>query len=172
MNDVDFSKFEVQLYVAISYKFLFRLFGMKSDPHSNPLHRHNGAALDPPYTPPRFTGTEPTVEIKGAKIYTGGCHCGAVTLAFKSKPLPKVSQSESGVLSCDCSICTRVCTLISYEPYLITKPCIIATLTTPRTAQSTPTQRSHKSPSPVRRTSPPISSETSTAHTSSARLAA
>jgi hypothetical protein len=82
---------------------------MKSGTHSNRINRYKGDALDPPYTPPKFTGTEPTIEIEGAKIYNGGCHCGAVTLAFKTKPLPEVSQSEPGVRECDCSICSRVC---------------------------------------------------------------
>jgi hypothetical protein len=41
---------------------------------------------------------------EGEKVYTGGCHCGNVTLAFRTKPLPEVE----GIKQCDCSICTHV----------------------------------------------------------------
>jgi hypothetical protein len=42
-------------------------------------------------------------EEEGLKTYTGGCHCGAVKVAFKAKPL-----EETGVVVDDCSICQRV----------------------------------------------------------------
>lgn len=37
------------------------------------------------------------------KLYTGGCHCGAVTLAVKLGPLSEVEIKED-----NCSICQRV----------------------------------------------------------------
>ncbi|KAI0380559.1 Mss4-like protein [Hypomontagnella monticulosa] len=63
------------------------------------------SASPPEWTPPKFTGTEPQVEIEGAKMYTGGCHCGAVTLALKSKPID--STYDAPLVECDCSICCR-----------------------------------------------------------------
>ncbi|KAI1651608.1 Mss4-like protein [Daldinia loculata] len=62
-------------------------------------------ATPPAWSPPKFDGQEPPAEIEGAKIYTGGCHCGAVTLALKSKPID--STYEGLIMECDCSICTR-----------------------------------------------------------------
>ncbi|KAI1480066.1 hypothetical protein F4774DRAFT_379541 [Daldinia eschscholtzii] len=62
-------------------------------------------ATPPPWSPPKFTGPEPPAEIEGANIHTGGCHCGAVTLAIKSKPID--STYDGLVMECDCSICTR-----------------------------------------------------------------
>ncbi|KAI1467684.1 uncharacterized protein F4812DRAFT_430495 [Daldinia caldariorum] len=62
-------------------------------------------ATPPPWTPPEFTGPEPPAEIEGARIYTGSCHCGAVTLAVKSKPID--GTYDGLVIECDCSICTR-----------------------------------------------------------------
>lgn len=60
----------------------------------------------PTWSPPKFTGSEPRVEIENGQLYTGGCHCGAITLALKSKPID--SSYEANLLECDCSICTRV----------------------------------------------------------------
>lgn len=59
---------------------------------------------------PTYTGPEPTAEIEGAKIYHGSCHCGAVTIAVKSKDFHKDpdATSEKGLFSCGCSICARV----------------------------------------------------------------
>ncbi|KAI1090966.1 hypothetical protein F5B19DRAFT_296257 [Rostrohypoxylon terebratum] len=59
----------------------------------------------PTWTPPRFTSDPPLAEIENGKVYTGGCHCGAITLALKSKPID--STYEADLLECDCSICTR-----------------------------------------------------------------
>ncbi|KAI1456347.1 Mss4-like protein [Annulohypoxylon moriforme] len=57
------------------------------------------------WSPPGFTGSEPPADIENAKVYTGGCHCGAITLALKSKPIN--STYKANLLECDCSICTR-----------------------------------------------------------------
>jgi hypothetical protein len=62
------------------------------------------------YSPPPFTGKFPSAEIEGSKLYTGGCHCGAVTLAVKTKPLPTVQIKED-----NCSNCVRVCFSLSKE---------------------------------------------------------
>jgi hypothetical protein len=40
---------------------------------------------------------------EGSKLYTGGCHCGAVTIALNDKPLPESKLEED-----NCSICARV----------------------------------------------------------------
>ncbi|KAI1504498.1 glutathione-dependent formaldehyde-activating enzyme [Biscogniauxia marginata] len=65
----------------------------------------DGASVPPAYTPPGFKGRNPPADIEGGKIYTGSCHCGAVTLALKSKPID--STYEGKVVECDCSICNR-----------------------------------------------------------------
>jgi len=66
----------------------------------------DGSVLPPQYEVPKFTGSEPTPDIEGAdKLYTGSCHCGAVTLAFKSKPIDETFDGP--IIECNCSICTR-----------------------------------------------------------------
>jgi hypothetical protein len=62
---------------------------------------YDGAAVGDKYEPPAYTGPEPTVEIEGAKLYTGSCHCGAVTVALKSKPIEELPM----IRECTCSIC-------------------------------------------------------------------
>ncbi|RYP78600.1 hypothetical protein DL769_003161 [Monosporascus sp. CRB-8-3] len=49
----------------------------------------DGASLPPAYEPPAYTGPEPKAEVEGGKLYTGSCHCGAVRVAVKTKPLDK-----------------------------------------------------------------------------------
>lgn len=75
------------------------------------VNQYKGADLEPAYMPLKFTGPEPTAEIEGAKIYTGGCHCGAVTIALKTKPLPELAD---GIKECNCSICARKATIFVY----------------------------------------------------------
>ncbi|KAI0535044.1 glutathione-dependent formaldehyde-activating enzyme [Xylaria digitata] len=71
-----------------------------------PLKKFDGASsLKPAYEPPQFTGPEPSAEIEGGKLYTGSCHCGAVTLALKSKSLDKDFAEK--IAECDCSNCIR-----------------------------------------------------------------
>ncbi|KAF2971750.1 hypothetical protein GQX73_g1852 [Xylaria multiplex] len=71
-----------------------------------PLKKFDGASsLKPVYEPPQFTGSEPAAEIEGAKLYTGSCHCGAVTLALKSKSLDK--DFTERIAECDCSNCIK-----------------------------------------------------------------
>ncbi|KAI8963813.1 glutathione-dependent formaldehyde-activating enzyme [Daldinia sp. FL1419] len=59
-----------------------------------------------PYKVPQFTGPEPKAVIEGAKVYTGSCHCGAVKVAVKTKPLDK--SSTETIMECNCSICNRM----------------------------------------------------------------
>ncbi|KAI1401311.1 Mss4-like protein [Hypoxylon fuscum] len=54
---------------------------------------------------PKFNGREPSAKIDGAKLHTGGCHCGAITVALKSKPLDRTYANP--LIDCDCSICSR-----------------------------------------------------------------
>lgn len=64
------------------------------------------ASVGTPYEAAEHKGPLPTAEIDGGKLYTGGCHCGAVTVAVVS-PLLDGSNDEKG-LECNCSICVRV----------------------------------------------------------------
>ncbi|KAI2624252.1 glutathione-dependent formaldehyde-activating enzyme [Hypoxylon sp. NC1633] len=66
----------------------------------------DGKAYGTPYEPVQFTGPEPKAAIEGGKLYTGSCHCGAVKLALKSKPLDKTFTER--VVECNCSICNRL----------------------------------------------------------------
>ncbi|KAF3061925.1 hypothetical protein GL218_04093 [Daldinia childiae] len=59
-----------------------------------------------PYKTPKFTGPEPKAVIEGGKVYTGSCHCGAVKVALKTKPLDKTSTET--IMECNCSICNRM----------------------------------------------------------------
>lgn len=66
---------------------------------------YDGLSMLPAYVPPEVPLGNLTVDSgdKNTKIYTGNCHCGAVKIAIKSKPLPEVEVKED-----DCSICRRV----------------------------------------------------------------
>lgn len=81
-------------------------------PSNSQSYRFDGVSLELPYFHPKFTGSEPTPEIEGFKLYTGACHCGAVTLAVKARPFPIKGQPAPEVSEyiqeCKCSICIRV----------------------------------------------------------------
>jgi hypothetical protein len=47
--------------------------------------------------------SEPKEAENGLKVYDGNCHCGAVTYRVKTKQL-----TETEVMSCNCSLCSRV----------------------------------------------------------------
>ncbi|XXG98559.1 hypothetical protein Hte_004884 [Hypoxylon texense] len=65
----------------------------------------DGKSFGTPYEPAKYTGPEPRGVVEGGKLYTGSCHCGAVKVAFNSKPLDKASAEKC--LECNCSICNR-----------------------------------------------------------------
>ncbi|PWY94650.1 hypothetical protein BO94DRAFT_582038 [Aspergillus sclerotioniger CBS 115572] len=54
------------------------------------------------HAPSTFTGPKPEAGGEGWKVYTGGCHCGAVGIAVRTKPLPEIEVKED-----NCSICQR-----------------------------------------------------------------
>lgn len=72
------------------------VWGLKTD-------SFDGAAMGDAYQKPEPTEHD-LVAAEGEKVYTGNCHCGAVKIAIKTKPLP-----EQLVQRCNCSICIRVC---------------------------------------------------------------
>lgn len=72
--------------------------------------RYDGAALGDKYASPEHDGPLPPA-IDGSKLYTGSCHCGAVTLAFMSEPLDETNENETA--ECNCSICVRVSRMVS-----------------------------------------------------------
>ncbi|KAH8655354.1 Mss4-like protein [Xylariales sp. PMI_506] len=65
----------------------------------------NGKAYPSQYESPTFTGIEPAAELEGGQVYTGSCHCGAVRLAVKSKPLNE--NYTDMVIDCNCSLDRR-----------------------------------------------------------------
>ncbi|KAF3767774.1 hypothetical protein M406DRAFT_345618 [Cryphonectria parasitica EP155] len=69
----------------------------------------DGKALPPPREPPVYSGPEPTATVENGKIYHGSCHCGAVKVALKLKPLETydLSNDDEQIVDCNCSICTR-----------------------------------------------------------------
>ncbi|KAI0432545.1 glutathione-dependent formaldehyde-activating enzyme [Xylaria sp. FL1042] len=73
----------------------------------------DGASIPPAYETPKYTGPEPAGDAEGLQLYTGSCHCGAVTVSLKSQPLNKDTQ---GLLECDCSICGRYGATWTYLP--------------------------------------------------------
>ncbi|KAI0457628.1 glutathione-dependent formaldehyde-activating enzyme [Xylaria acuta] len=75
---------------------------------------YDGKALPSTYEAPKFKGPEPTAEVEGGQLHTGGCHCGGVTLALKSKPINKDFQ---GLVECNCSSCGRYGTTWIYQPH-------------------------------------------------------
>lgn len=86
-----------------SLQLSFHIYLYK-EPHANVLQSYDGwNHYQPPYEPPKFNGELPKFEGGGLKVYTGNCHCGAVTLAVKTKPFPEVEVKED-----NCSICQRV----------------------------------------------------------------
>lgn len=70
-------------------------------------NRYAGIDAKPSYIPPTFTSTEPKAELENAKLYTGGCHCGSHAMAMKT------SGPVTEGYECDCSVCTRVGSLLS-----------------------------------------------------------
>ncbi|KAI1815474.1 glutathione-dependent formaldehyde-activating enzyme [Poronia punctata] len=73
----------------------------------------DGKSLPPAHKEPEYNGPEPTGEVEGGKLYTGSCHCGAVTVAAKLKPIDANFQP---VNDCNCSSCGRYGGLWTYPP--------------------------------------------------------
>ncbi|KAH7325013.1 glutathione-dependent formaldehyde-activating enzyme [Stachybotrys elegans] len=66
----------------------------------------SNANIGEPYVHPPHTGGQPKVDVDSERIYTGGCHCGALTVAVASKPL---DETFDGMLNqCNCSICEHI----------------------------------------------------------------
>ncbi|WYZ45269.1 hypothetical protein EsH8_VIII_000585 [Colletotrichum jinshuiense] len=65
----------------------------------------DGAGYGAKYEHPVHKGPNPTSDVEGGKLYTGGCHCGACTVALVSKPVDETY--EEMVIECNCSICER-----------------------------------------------------------------
>ena len=99
IQGLDIWKLEVNRYIARSHR-------VSHNSMTKPLFRYNGKENGPPYTPPKYSGPEPTAEIEGAKLYMGSCHCGAVTACIKIKPLD--STYPDRIAECNCSNCQRV----------------------------------------------------------------
>ncbi|OTA02580.1 Glutathione-dependent formaldehyde-activating, GFA [Trichoderma parareesei] len=64
---------------------------------------YDGASLGEPYEHPVHKGALPTPDADEV-VYTGSCHCGAVTIATASKPL---DETYEGAIECNCSSCER-----------------------------------------------------------------
>lgn len=85
--------------------------------------RYDGGVTQPAYKPQEFTGPLPTADVKNPSIITGGCHCGNVSVAVKTKPFPSKGQTlpeirgpgslfaenTEYIQECNCSVCMRVC---------------------------------------------------------------
>ncbi|KAL7951575.1 Mss4-like protein [Trichoderma barbatum] len=71
-----------------------------------PLERRHifNSKIGAQYLPPEHKGDIPP-NVEGGQLYTGSCHCGAVTVALSCKPLDEVSEEKAVV--CNCSICSR-----------------------------------------------------------------
>ncbi|KAL6804092.1 Mss4-like protein [Trichoderma sp. SZMC 28012] len=71
----------------------------------DPLERRNifNSKIGAEYLPPEHKGEIPP-NVEGGQLYTGSCHCGAVTVALSCKPLDEFNE---GVVVCNCSICSR-----------------------------------------------------------------
>ncbi|GAP82470.1 putative glutathione-dependent formaldehyde-activating enzyme [Rosellinia necatrix] len=79
------------------------------------LKMFDGSALLPSYEVPKYTGPQPTKAVEGGELYTGSCHCGAITVAVNStKPFNKDLE---GVVECNCSSCGRYGATWIYEPH-------------------------------------------------------
>ena len=67
-----------------------------------------GSSLGEKYQPPESTAFEKDEVEGGFEMYSGNCHCGAVKYTLKTKPL-----MDQKPMSCNCSLCSRVCASFS-----------------------------------------------------------
>ncbi|TGO77074.1 hypothetical protein BELL_0124g00120 [Botrytis elliptica] len=73
---------------------------------------YDGLGREPQYVAAKYTGELPSAKFETEKLYTGGCHCGATTIAFKTQaPLPKRHEH---IQECNCSICCRLGITVCY----------------------------------------------------------
>lgn len=81
------------------------------DPYPNPTPPRDGASHPPVYVPPKFPGPDIRTEAEKGELelYIGNCHCGAVMVAVKSKPISEIEVNED-----DCSICIRNGNILMY----------------------------------------------------------
>ncbi|MCJ1396956.1 hypothetical protein MMC11_000148 [Xylographa trunciseda] len=81
------------------------------DPYPNPNPPMDGASRPPVYVPPKFPGPDIRTEAEKGELelYIGNCHCGAVMVAVKSKPISEIDVNED-----DCSICIRNANILIY----------------------------------------------------------
>ncbi|RDL35823.1 uncharacterized protein BP5553_06435 [Venustampulla echinocandica] len=78
------------------------------------VNTFDGAAIEPAYVTHPYTGPEPEAVVENGKLYTGSCHCGGTTMAFKSRGA--FSEGKEKVHECNCSICNRDGTSLAYPP--------------------------------------------------------
>lgn len=80
------------------------------DVDSLQLRGMGGSVYGETYQQPSFPDLDEIKKVlnvqEGMKIYHGNCHCKAITYSVVTKPL-----EEQQVLSCNCSLCSKVCSL-------------------------------------------------------------
>ncbi|KAM0136215.1 hypothetical protein ACHAPC_008533 [Botrytis cinerea] len=82
------------------------------DQWSLKVNKYDGLDREPQYVALTYTAELPLAKFESETLYTGGCHCGAVTIAFKTQaPLPKRHEH---IQECNCSICCRLGITICY----------------------------------------------------------
>ncbi|TFB07079.1 hypothetical protein CCMA1212_000381 [Trichoderma ghanense] len=79
---------------------------------------YDGASRGEPFQPPVHKGALPTPEADEI-VYTGSCHCGAVTIATASKPL---DETYEGAIECNCSSCERGNGVYQYAAIWVYRP--------------------------------------------------
>ncbi|PNP44587.1 hypothetical protein TGAMA5MH_03717 [Trichoderma gamsii] len=73
---------------------------------------YDGASKGEPHQNPAHKGEFPKPG-EGELVYTGSCHCGALTVAMPSKP---IDETLENVIDCNCSICERIGSYWLYRP--------------------------------------------------------
>ncbi|KAF7931973.1 uncharacterized protein EAE97_008994 [Botrytis byssoidea] len=82
------------------------------DQWSLKVNEYDGLGREPQYVAPKYTGELPSVKFENEKLYTGGCHCDAVTIAFKTQA--PLSKRHEHIQECNCSICCRLGITVCY----------------------------------------------------------
>lgn len=76
------------------------------------VKRFSGADLSPKYEPPNNPLVAPKKEVE-LKLYHGNCHCGSFKYSVK---IPELKRATT----CNCSICSRVRSSLSYSAHKLT----------------------------------------------------